>query len=116
MATDHQRLLDIRDTIDQIEKKAARGKMDFEADLALQSQLFDDVQQIAEATRMAFSNHTQQLYSEVDWSRIESMQSYLEYREVGIDPEILWLSIEQEIPALKQQISIILEKVETQVG
>ena len=43
-------------------------------------------------------------FFDIDWERIHSMQAYLSYRDLGLDPEMLWLSIEQEIPLLKEQI------------
>jgi uncharacterized protein with HEPN domain len=115
MSSDHQRLILIRDAIDEIERHAAKGKLVFEEDSAVQSELFKSLQEIAEASS-TFSDRTRGQHNDVDWTRIESMQSYLNYKDIGIDPEILWLSIEQEIPALKQQVNAIFAKVETQVG
>jgi uncharacterized protein with HEPN domain len=115
MKTDHQRLMLIRDAIEEIERHAAKGKSDFESDEGMQAELFKNLQDIAEASS-EFSDRTRARHEDVDWSRIESMQSYLNYKDIGIDPEILWLSIEQEIPALKQQVRAIFSKVETLVS
>ena len=69
MRSDRERLLDIMEAIERIEKYAARGRDAFEQDELIQNWVVHHLQIMGEACRGLSASFTQQ-HSEVPWSKI----------------------------------------------
>jgi uncharacterized protein with HEPN domain len=106
--SDKERLLHILDAIDSI--------IDFTYDLSYQ-QYNDDfklrlaliklLEIIGEAAN-GISEETQERFSEVEWSILKSVRNVLVHEYFGIDYDIIWNTIKDRIPELKQKISGVL--------
>ncbi len=109
MRDDRERLLDIREAIERIEKYAVRGREAFEQDELIQTWVLHHLQIIGEAVR-ALSPELVQKHSEIAWSKIIGMRNILVHNYFNIDVAIVWAVIENDLPLLKQQITELLDE------
>jgi uncharacterized protein with HEPN domain len=107
MRDDRERLLDIQEAIERIEKYAARGREIFDHDELIQTWILHNLQILGEAAR-AISADFKQQHSEVSWQQIAGMRNILVHDYFGIDVSIVWAVVERELPVLKQQVLAML--------
>lgn len=107
MRDDHERLRHILEAILRIEKYAARGRDIFERDELIQSWMIHHIQIIGEAVR-AISFRFKEMHPEIPWSEIVGMRHILVHDYFGIDLDIVWRVIEDDLPELKSKIRSIL--------
>lgn len=107
MRDDRERLLDIQEAIERIEKYAARGRETFERDELIQIWILHNLQILGEAAR-AISDDFKQQHPEVYWQQIAGMRNILVHDYFGIDASIVWAVVERDLPALKQQVGAML--------
>ncbi len=108
MRDDRERLLDIQEAIERIEKYAAQGRENFESDELVQTWILHHLQILCEAAR-AISAEFKQQHPEVAWPQIAGMRNILVHQYFGIDLDIVWAVVERELPVLKQQTVILLD-------
>jgi len=108
MRDDRERLLDVQEAIERIEKYAVRGREAFEQDELIQTWVLHHLQLIGEAVR-ALSPELTDKHSEVAWSKIVGMRNILVHNYFSIDEGIVWAVIENDLPILKQQIIKLLD-------
>lgn len=109
MRDDRERLLDIREAVERIEKYAARGREAFERDELIQTWVLHHLQILGEAVR-ALSAETTQKHPEVAWKQIVGMRNILIHNYFDIDTAIVWAVIENDLPVLKRQITELLSE------
>lgn len=109
MRNDRERIGDIQEAINKIEKYAIKGKTEFFANELIQSWIILQLQIIGEAAR-AITPDTHQQYQKINWRDIIDFRNLLVHEYFRVDLKIIWQIIEQEIPTLKQQIDLILKK------
>ncbi|HEY0547467.1 MAG TPA: HepT-like ribonuclease domain-containing protein [Pyrinomonadaceae bacterium] len=109
MRDDRERLLDVQEAIERIEKYAARGREAFEQDELIQTWVLHHLQLIGEAVR-ALSPALTQKHAEVAWSKIIGMRNILVHNYFDIDTAIVWAVIENDLPLLKKQMTELLDK------
>jgi len=107
MRDDRERLLDIQEAIERIEKYTARGQEAFEQDELIQTWVLHHLQIIGEAAR-ALSPSFMQQHAGVPWSQIIGMRNVLVHNYFGIDVAIVWSVVERDLPPLKQQVVSML--------
>lgn len=107
MRNDRERLLDMLEAIERIEKYAARGREAFEREELIQVWIIHHLQLLGEAAR-ALSTDFRNQHTEVSWPQLIGMRNVLVHNYFGIDTEIVWSVIERDLPALKQHIENIL--------
>jgi uncharacterized protein with HEPN domain len=104
MRNNRQRMRDIQEAIEKIEKYAVQGKEEFLANELIQSWMLLQLQIIGEAARsMNASTHEQ--YPEVSWRDIIDFRNLLVHEYFRVDLKLIWRIIEQELPKLKAQIN-----------
>lgn len=111
MRDDRERLLDILEAIGKIEKYAAPGKDAFESEELIQTWMVHHLQIIGEAVR-AFPNSFREKHPEIPWSKIIGMRNILTHQYFGIDVDVVWAVIENDLPDLKERITRILQKLD----
>jgi len=107
MRDDRERILDIQEAIERIEKYAAQGRQAFERDELIQTWVIHHLQIIGEASR-ALSPGFREQHSEVPWSQIIGMRNILVHDYFGIDVAVVWSVVERNLPELKLYINTIL--------
>ena len=107
MRDERERLLDIQEAIERIERYAARGREAFEQDELIQIWVLYHLQIIGEAARTLSPEFTAQ-HPQTPWPRIVGMRNILVHNYFGVDVSIVWSVVERELPLLKQQVASIL--------
>ena len=110
MRDDRERLLDIQEATDRIEKYAAQGRQVFERDELVQNWTVHHLQIIGEACR-ALSSEFRDQHSEVPWSKIIGMRNVLVHDYFDIDVAAVWSVVERDLPDLKRKIGAILQEL-----
>ncbi|SRR5216684_3212089 len=110
MRDDRERLLDILEAIERIDKYASKGRSIFEDDELIQTWVLHHLQLIGEATR-ALSPEIKERHSEAPWAQIAGMRNILVHHYFGIDTSAVWNVVEADLPALKQRVEAILAKL-----
>jgi uncharacterized protein with HEPN domain len=109
MRSNRERLLDILEAIDKIDRFAGMSCERFESDEMLQIWIIHHLQIIGEAA----SRLTQQFldeHPEVQWNKIIGMRHILVHGYFEIDYEIVWQTVINDLPKLKAQIQRLIEK------
>jgi uncharacterized protein with HEPN domain len=107
MRDDRERLQDIVEAIERIEKYATTGRQRFERDELVQVWIVHHLQLIGEAAR-ALSDEFRNSHPQLPWSQIIGMRNVLVHDYFGIDTDIVWAAIERDLPKLRAEIESIL--------
>jgi uncharacterized protein with HEPN domain len=107
MRDERERLLDIQEAIERIERYAARGREAFEQDELIQIWVLYHLQIIGEAARALPPEFTAQ-HPQIPWPRIVGMRNILVHNYFGVDVSIVWSVVVRELPLLKQQVASVL--------
>ena len=107
MRDDRERLLDILEAIERIEKYSARGRSVFDEDELIQTWVLHHLQIIGEAVR-SLSPETTSHSDDIEWSRIIGMRNILVHNYFSIDTDIVWAVIENDLQNLKTMIQAYL--------
>ena len=110
MRDDRERLFDILEAIERIDKYASKGRPAFEDDELIQTWVLHHLQLIGEEKR-ALSTEVKQRHPEAPWGQIAGMRNILVHEYFGIDTSAVWNVVEGDLPALKQQIEAILAEL-----
>jgi uncharacterized protein with HEPN domain len=110
MRSDRERLLDILEAIEKIEKRVGPDQKAFERDELLQVWAVHYLQIIGEAgTRLSEQLRTKHL--EIPWGNIIGMRHILVHGYFDLDLEIVWKAVIVDLPALKPQIEAIVGEI-----
>jgi uncharacterized protein with HEPN domain len=107
MRNDRERLLDIIESIERIEKYASRGAEAFRADELIQTWVVHHIQIIGEAARGLTEAFVAE-HAQVPWPKIVAMRNILVHQYFGIDKELVWQVVNKDLTELKQQVLAIL--------
>ena len=110
MRSERERLLDILEAIERIEKYAEEGKDAFESNELIQTWIVHHITIIGEAFR-TLPDDFQAQYASVPWADIVGMRNILVHHYFGIDRDAVWSVVERDIPELKINIQTILQNL-----
>ena len=110
MRTERERLLDILEAIEDIERYASRGKDAFLDDELIQNWMISHIALIGEACR-SLTDEFQARYASIPWADIIGMRNLLVHHYFGIDTEAVWMVVDRDIPELKLNILSILQSL-----
>ena len=110
MRGENERLLDILEAIERIEKYAVEGKSVFESDELIQTWIVHHITVIGESCR-SLSDEFQARYANIPWADIIGMRNILVHHYFGIDTDAVWSVVEHDIPELKFNIETILKNI-----
>lgn len=102
-----ERLRDILDAIEAIERHAHCEKQEFERDELLQTWFLRHLQIIGEAAR-AISEDIRALAPEIPWRQIGGMRNVLVHGYFEVDTDLVWDAAMREVPRLKPAIERLL--------
>ncbi len=104
-----ERLLDILEAIERIEKYSIQGREAFEHDELIQTWIVHHLQIIGEAVS-ALPENFRYKYPDIPWSKIIGMRNILVHNYFGIDVDVVWAVIMNELPDLKKKIMAIMQE------
>ena len=109
MRTDLERLADVREAIERIEKYAMRGRHAFDHDELIQTWVVHHIEIIGEA-RSLVSEGFKASHPEIPWKKIVGMRNVLVHHYFGIDEDLVWDAVDRELPELKRAIEASLKE------
>jgi uncharacterized protein with HEPN domain len=104
-----ERLRHITEAIDRIEKYTASGPESFWANELIQGWVVQHLQVIGEAARATTPEFREQ-NPEIPWKDIIGMRHVIVHDYFGIDLDIVWRAVTDNLPNLKRQIATILNQ------
>lgn len=110
MRDDREKLQDILEAIERIDRYAAQGKQAFEQNELIQTWFTQNLQIIGEAAR-SLSVATRNQHPELPWTKMIGMRNILTHNYFEVDLDIVWVVVEQELPSLKQNVEAILRSL-----
>ena len=79
---------------------------DFSVNELVQDAVIRNIEIIGEASKK-ISSDTKQIYYEIPWKEITGMRDKLIHDYLGVDVEVVWRTITEDIPTLEKQIKEI---------
>ena len=110
MRNDVERLRDILEAINNIEKYASQGKQVFEQNELIQVWIVHHLQIIGEASA-AMSRSLIEDNPEIPWRDIIDFRNILVHEYFRVDTKIVWTVVKRELPQLKTTIIKILNQI-----
>jgi uncharacterized protein with HEPN domain len=101
----------IRDCIDRILDYTSEGRDAFLADTKTQDAAIRNLEIIGEAVKNV-SSELKNAHPSIPWQRIAGMRDRMIHEYFGVNLQIVWERVEQDIPDLKQKVQAILIKLE----
>ena len=92
-----------------LDSSKATSQEQFMHDMTLQRAFSRSLEIIGEAAKNLPEDFSRS-YDEIDWKSIAGMRDRLIHHYFGVDYEIVWDVVKNEIPKLKEQVSQILKK------
>lgn len=108
MRDDRERLLDILEAIERIDRYVSRGWEEFASNELIQVWVVRHLEIIGEAVR-GLSSQFRHEHRQVPWREIAAMRNVLAHADFDIDLEEVWAAVANELPTLKTSIAEILE-------
>jgi uncharacterized protein with HEPN domain len=109
MRDNRERLLDILEAIERIDRYAARGREAFEHDELIQNWITHQLQIIGEAAAR-ITPDLRENHPEVPWRQIIGMRNVLTHGYFDIDLDIVWSVVERDLSKLRSQVEAILDE------
>jgi uncharacterized protein with HEPN domain len=109
MRDSRERLRDILDAIDSIERYSVKGKAAFDDDELIQTWIVHHLQIIGEAASK-LDPLFQESHSNISWSQIIAMRNILIHDYFGVDRQEIWITVERDLSQLKKQIQELLSE------
>lgn len=103
MKSDRDRILDILEAIDRINKYARKGRKEFSRNELLQVWIVHHLQVIGEAARR-LSDKARKAHPGVPWAQIIAMRNILVHEYFGVDLDEVWAAVQKDLPELGRQI------------
>jgi uncharacterized protein with HEPN domain len=113
MRDPRERLRDMLEAIEHIERYALRGRDTFERDELIQNWIVRHLQIIGEAAR-AMPQEVRERATNVPSSKIIAMRHILVHDDFQIDTDIVWDVVEHDLVELKQALRRLLNELEAE--
>jgi uncharacterized protein with HEPN domain len=105
---DDERLRDIAEAIERIERYAKDGRTAFEGDELIQNWMVHHLQIIGEAARR-LSDDWKASHQQIPWRAIVGMRHVLVHSYFEIDLDVVWSTVENDLPQLKTAVVAALD-------
>ncbi|AXF57126.1 DUF86 domain-containing protein [Salicibibacter kimchii] len=110
MKNDKLYLTHILECITNIESYLPKGEEDFFRSKLIQDAVIRNLEIIGEATKRV-SKDVREQHSHVPWRKMAGIRDVLIHEYFGVDNEIVWNLVENEIPSLKEKITDLLNRL-----
>jgi uncharacterized protein with HEPN domain len=108
MRDDEERLRDMLEAIEQIDRYASQGRDAFEREELIQVWMIHYLQRIGEAAR-GVSTDLKEQYSDFPWSEAIGLRNVLVHQYWRIELGTIWSIVETIVPDLKVRTTAILQ-------
>lgn len=108
MRDDRERLLDILEAIERINRYAVRGRAAFESDELIQAWMVQQLLIVGEAASRV-SESTCALAPGVPWRQIVALRNRLVHVYFSTDLDLVWSVIERDVTPLRKEVERVLE-------
>jgi uncharacterized protein with HEPN domain len=108
---DRERLRDIKEAIEKIEKYVSFGYQAFAEDERTQVWIIHHLQVIGEASNH-LSNELTEQNPDIPWADIVGLRNILVHQYFGIDLRQVWETAELDMPVLKAKVREILQEMD----
>ena len=105
-----ERLLDIQEAIERIDRYAAQGRTAFDSDELIQTWIVHHLVLIGEACA-ALPADVRVLAPAIPWQNIVGMRTILVLAYFAIDHVVVWGAVEKELPPLRNAVSDLLARL-----
>ena len=109
MRDDRERLQDVLEAIERIEKYASAGRAAMYQDELVETWVVHHLMIVGEACR-ALSAEFRAAHPEEVWAQAAGLRNVIVHEYFGIDPEIVWGVIERDLPDLKLRVLKALDQ------
>lgn len=99
-------------SISDIESFTQSGRDGFEQSKLIQAGVIRNLEVLGEATKR-ISSDLKSWYPEVPWKQMAALRDVLIHDYMGVDLNIVWNVVENELPRLKHQLTAILIDIGT---
>lgn len=110
MRDDSERIRDIQECLEKIDKYSVRGEKEFLENELIQTWIIHNLQIIGEASR-ATSETFKAKYPQLDWQDMADFRNLVVHEYFRVNLKVIWSIVENELPKLKEQIKIILKEI-----
>jgi uncharacterized protein with HEPN domain len=107
LRSDRERLLDILEAAERIQRHTSRGREVFESDELVQNWVISHLLVIGEACR-AMTEDFKVRHAEIPFAQIVAMRHILVHQYFEIDEDIVWGVVERDLPQLRAQVENIV--------
>ena len=107
MKSDKAYLQHILEMISRVEAATAEGKPAFLSSVLHQDAVLRNLHTLTETTQR-LSTELKEAHSEVEWATLSAFRNVLVHDYLGIDIEVVWSVVSQDLPTLKTKIEKIL--------
>jgi uncharacterized protein with HEPN domain len=111
---DRERLLDIIEAIERIERHVRGGRAAIADQELVQVWVIHNLEIVGEAAR-GVSEDLRRRRPDVPWRAVVAMRNVLAHGYFGIDVERVWATVEKDLPKLKEQIRSIVAEMPAEV-
>jgi uncharacterized protein with HEPN domain len=110
MRSNKEKLLNILEEIEKIEKYSQLGKLRFEQDELVQTWIIQRLQNIGENASKISDDFTLK-YSDIPWYKIIAMRNIIVHEYFRINLDEIWNTTVKNIPIFKLRIQEILKEI-----
>jgi uncharacterized protein with HEPN domain len=110
MRDDKLRLEDAKGAINKILKYSKQGRTAFEDNELIQIWIVHHMQVLGESAAK-LSEQLKDKHPELPWRNIIGMRNILIHGYFLIDLDIVWQTVEKDIPVLKKQLAVIIKSL-----
>ena len=103
MRDDRERLLDILEAIERIQKYARRGRDAFDQDELIQVWVVHHLQILGEAVQR-LSPELREKQPQIPWRGIVGMRNIVVHEYFAIDHQIVWATVAKDLTALAEGV------------
>lgn len=107
MNNDNLYLNHILESISLIESYLPNGEKDFYSSKLIQDAVIRNLEIIGEATKM-ISEDLRQREGQIPWRQMVGMRDVLIHNYFGVDNEIVWAVVENQLPKIKDMIERLI--------
>ncbi|RQW80593.1 MAG: DUF86 domain-containing protein [Methanothrix sp.] len=111
MRDDKERLLDILEAIEKIEKYSSIGHEAFVEDERTQVWIIHHLQVVGEASNHLSDDLTER-HNDIPWADIVGLRNILVHQYFGIDLKQVWETAELDMPVLKARVKEMLSEID----